>query len=224
MDIVQRAKNICLTPATEWAAIEAETTSTGQLIMGYAAPLAAIPAIAGFIGGSLLGLTPFVGYYRVPIIAGFVSAVLGFGLTLVGIFVLSLVIDALAPTFGGQKNSLQALKVAVYCCTPAWLAGVLNIVPLLGILGIFAALYGLYLLYLGLPRLMKCPEDKAIPYTAVVVVCAIVLAIVIGAIGGIFLGAGMVGRGAFASAAASSDVHFDKNSPIGQLQAISKKM
>jgi len=94
-----------------------------------------------------------------------------------------------APTFGGEQNSAQAMKVAVYSYTPAWIAGVLQILPLLGILAIFGAFYGLYLLYLGLPRLMKCPEDKAVPYTAVVVVCAIVLSIVITAISATIFGA-----------------------------------
>ena len=86
-------------------------------------------------------------------------------MAVVGVFVLSFVINALAPTFGAEQNSTQALKVAVYWYTPAWVAGVLQIVPLLGIFAIFAAFYGIYLLYLGLPALMKCPRTRpsAIP-------------------------------------------------------------
>jgi hypothetical protein len=173
--LVDRAKNICLTPNTEWPIIAAEPTSPGTLVSGYVVPLAAIGAVAGFIGGTLIGHTvPYLGTYRVPFFSGIVAALFIFCMAIVGVFVLSLVINALAPTFGGEQNSTQALKVAVYSYTPAWIAGVLQIVPLLGIFGIFAGLYGLYLLYLGLPRLMKCPEDKAVGYTAVVVVCAIV--------------------------------------------------
>jgi hypothetical protein len=225
MDIVERAKNICLTPQTEWTVIAAEPSTPGALITGYAAPLAAIGAVAGFIGGALIGQTlPFVGHYRVPIVSALVAACFTFGMALVGVFVLSLIIDALAPTFGGEKNSGQALKLAVYSYTPAWIAGVLQIVPVLGLLGIFAALYGIYLLYLGLPRLMKNPEDKSIPYTVVVLVCAIVLSLVITAIGGLVVGAGMIGRGAVASADRGGDVQFDKNSPMGKLQEISKKL
>ena len=226
MDIIQRAKNICLTPATEWPVISAEPATPGGLLTGYAAPLAAIGAIAGFLGGAIIGQTlPFVGHYRVPLAAGLIAAIFTFCMALVGVFVLSLIIDALAPTFGGQKNSIQALKVAVYSYTPAWIAGVLQIVPLLGILGIFAALYGLYLLYLGLPQLMHSPQEKAIPYTVVVVVCAIVLSVVITAVGGLLVGAGMVGSGALTSArSSSSDVQFDKNSPLGKLQDLGKKM
>ncbi|HTM26629.1 MAG TPA: Yip1 family protein [Vicinamibacterales bacterium] len=225
MDIVERAKKICLSPQIEWPVIAAEPATSSTLILGYAAPLAAIGAVAGFIGRTLVGTTlPFVGTYRQPIVSGLVMACFGFGMALVGVFIVSLIVDALAPTFGGQKSSSQALKVAVYSYTPAWIAGVLQIVPVLGILGLFAALYGIYLLYLGLPRLMKNPEDKSIVYTLVVVVCAIVITVVLGAIGALFVGAGMAGTGAMTAARRSSEVQFDKTSPMGKLEAIGKKL
>ncbi len=224
MDIVTRAKNICLSPLTEWPIIAAEPATPGGLLTGYAAPLAAIGAVAGFIGGVVIGHTlPFVGHYRVPLVAGLITALVTFGMALVGVFVLSLVINALAPTFGGEKNDLQALKVAVYSYTPAWIAGVLNLSLLLAMLGIFAALYGLYLLYLGLPRLMKSPENKALPYTVVVLICAIVISIVLSAATAMVAGAGVYGRAA-TTASSSGDVQFDKDSPLGKLQDISKKM
>ena len=181
MDIVTRAKNICLAPTSEWPVIAQETTTAGELITGYVAPLAAVGAIAGFIGGSIIGVSlPFIGHYRVPVVAGLGAAVFTFVMAIVGILVLAFIVNALAPTFGGEKNSAQALKVSVYSYTPAWVAGVLQILPALAILAVLAGLYGLYLLYLGLPRLMKCPQEKTLGYTAVVVICAIVLSMVVG--------------------------------------------
>jgi hypothetical protein len=228
--LVDRAKNICLTPATEWPVVAAEPASPGSLITGYAVPLAAIGPIAGFIGGSIVGRSlPFVGSYRVPFFGGLVLAVFTFGMAIVGVFILSLIINALAPTFAGQPDGTQALKVAVYSYTPAWIAGVLNIVPLLGIFAIFAAFYGLYLLYLGLPRLMKCPDDKAMPYTAVVVVCAIVLSLVLGAVTATVAGIGLLGAGALSgriarSSSPESSIQFDKDSPLGKLQQMGTKL
>jgi hypothetical protein len=226
VSIVDRAKNICLTPITEWPVIAAEPASTQGLVTGYVLPLAAIGAVAGFVGGSIVGRTlPFVGTYRVPFMSGLVLAVFALGMAVVGVFVLSLIINALAPTFGGEQNQIQALKVAVYSYTPAWVAGVLYLVPLLGIFVLFASLYGMYLLYLGLPRLMKCPEDKAIPYTAVVIICAIVLSVVIMGISAMVAGAGMMGASMMGAAAGSgSDVQFDKNSAMGKLQDLGNKL
>ena len=227
MNIVERVKKICLTPAAEWPVIATENTPAGTLISGYVLPLAAIGVVCGFIGGSIIGRSlPFIGTYRVPFVAGFAAAIFTLAMTVAGVFVLSLIINALAPSFGAEKNQAQALKVAAYSFTPAWVAGVLQILPLLGVLVLFAALYGIYILYLGLPRLMKCPEDKAVGYTVVVVVCAIVVNVVISLTGGLIIGAGALATGGLTSGAglgsASPDVEFDKNSPLGKLQELGR--
>jgi hypothetical protein len=219
MSIVDRAKNICLTPNTEWPVIAGESTQTGTLITGYVLPLAAIGAVAGFIGQSIVGL-PFVG--RLSVTTGLTSAVFVLVMAVVSCLIVGFIINALAPTFGGQKDQTQALKVAVYSYTPAWIAGVLQIIPMLGILGLLAGLYGFYLLYLGLPRLMKCPEDKAIGYTVVTVVSAIVVSLVLGAITAAFVGAGVMGAGMMGGGGAGME--FAADSPMGQLEALGKQM
>jgi hypothetical protein len=183
MSLIERAKNILLTPRTEWQKIAAEPASVGGLYGSYIIPLAAIGPICTFIGITLVGVSvPFVGTYRFPLMAGLTSAILSYVFGLIGVFVVALITDFLAPTFGGQKNQVQALKVAAYAYTPAWIAGALHLLPMLGVLVLLASLYGLYLLYLGLPVLMKSPVDKAVGYTAVVVICAIIVAVVLGVI------------------------------------------
>ncbi len=61
MNLVDRAKNILLQPKQEWAVIEAETTDTKTLYTSYAMILAAIPAVAGFIGMSIIGYGSLLG-------------------------------------------------------------------------------------------------------------------------------------------------------------------
>ena len=196
MALVQRVQNICLKPKQEWEIIAGETSSTADLLKNYALPLAAIGAIAGFIGTCFIGISvPFVGQYRVPVGSGLAGALVGLGVQVAGVFILSLIINELAPKFGGEKNSAQALKVAVYSSTPAWVAGALRILPALGVLAGLAALYGIYLLYLALPRLMKSPQDKAVTYTVVVVACAIGISLVAGLISGAIVGGGMMAAG-----------------------------
>ena len=96
----------------------------------------------------------------------------------VGVVLMSIIIDALAPTFGAERSREQALKVAVYSATPVWIAGLLQVIPVLGVVALIGALYALYLLYLGLPRLMKCPADKTLAYLGTVIACAVVIGIV----------------------------------------------
>lgn len=183
MALMERAKNILLQPKQEWPVIDTEQTSVGSLYTGYIIPLAAIGPIASVIGWSVFGMrVPFAGSIRIPIGFGIRNAVIAYVLGLVGVFVLALIIDALAPTFGGQKNQIQALKVAAYSYTAAWVGGIFSLIPALAILGLLAVIYSLYLLFLGLPVVMKAPQDKAVGYTVVVILVAIVLYFVIGII------------------------------------------
>ena len=187
--LLSRVTNILVRPRTEWPVIANESTSTLKLYTGYVAPLAAIGPLASIIGMSLVGISiPFVGTIRTPIASSLMHAIVSFVLALVGVFVLSLIVNALAPKFGGERNGSQALKVAAYAYTPGWLAGVLLLLPMLSLLAVIAALYGLYLMYLGLPILMKAAKEKAVAYTAVVVLCAIGLGVVVAAISGAMIG------------------------------------
>jgi len=177
-DLLARVKNILLSPSTEWPVIAAESTSASAIYLSYVAPLVAIGVLATFIGHSVTG-TPFVGL-RLGMVGGLVHAILSFLLSFVGVFLIALIVDLLAPSFGGQRDSLAALKVTAYSFTPGWVAAVLNIFPPLGILAIIAAFYGLYLLYLGIPVLMRSPQEKSIGYTVVTVICAMAMWFVIG--------------------------------------------
>jgi hypothetical protein len=179
--LLARVKNLLLRPGSEWETIDREPATPQGLLLGYVAPLAAIPAVCGLIGMQVFGVGAFGFNYKPPLFASLTSAVLTFVLALVSVAVLALVVDALAPTFKGERNRTQALKVAAYGGTASWLAGVFAIVPALAILGLLG-LYSLFLIYKGLPRLMKAPADQALPYTAVTILCAVVLSIVVAAV------------------------------------------
>ncbi len=193
MNIVERIKGILLSPKSEWIKIETEQSTAADIYRGYLVYLAAIPAIAGFIGMSLVGLSGLGFFYRVPIGAGLVNMVVGFILMLAMIYVIALIADGLAPTFKGQKNMLSALKLVAYGSTAGMVAGIFQLIPALSILALLGALYSLYLIYMGLPMLMKCPQEKALPYTAVLVVAGIIVGVVVTAISAIIIPNPMAG-------------------------------
>jgi hypothetical protein len=209
--LVERAKRILLSPRTEWPVIAAEPKTARDIYLGYVAPLAAIGVVASFIGATTIGVSvPLLGTLRTPIVAALFGAVLHFLLTFLGVFVVAWLVDALAPTFGGQKDSLRALKVTAYSFTAAWVAAVVTVIPMLGFIALLGGLYGLYLLYLGLPVLMRNPEDKSIGYTIVVVICTIVLMFIISmvtsaVVGMVGYGAGMLGSAARTHEAQGTD-------------------
>jgi hypothetical protein len=187
MALADRVKRILLTPKEEWEVIDREPATVGGLYTGYIIPLAAIGPVASAIGSSVFGLYggPFGGY-RVPLLSAITGAIVMFVLNLIAVYLLGLIIDALAPTFDGTRNPIQAFKVAAYASTASWLAGVFALLPGLTVLQILG-LYSLYLLYLGLPVLMKSPKEKAVGYTAVVIIAAIVLTMLVGMVAGGFM-------------------------------------
>ena len=197
MNVVQRVQDILLKPKETWPAIAAETDDIASVYKNYVVYLAAIPAVATFIGLSLVGIGGFGMHFRVPVVTGLVNMVVGFALTLVMVYVLALIANALAPTFRGEKNLPNAFKLIAYGSTAGLLGGVFNLLPVLSMLGMLAALYSIYLLYTGVPVMMKTPQDKSLVYTAVLIVCGIVAGLIVGAVSAIFTGgskASMMGK------------------------------
>jgi Yip1-like protein len=189
-NLTVRVTNILKQPDAEWPAIAAEPDNVASLLQGYAAPLAAIPAICQWIGLSVIGVTvPFFATYRVGIVRGLANAIVSWVFALVGAYVAALIIEKLAPTFKSSGGTIQALKLVVYASTPVWIAGVLHLIPALSPLIIIGALYAVYLFYLGLPHLMQTPGDQVIPYmlvsALVVIVVAMCLAVVTSLIAGV---------------------------------------
>jgi len=197
MDIVSRVKGIILKPAEEWDKIKAEQTTVAALFKSYVMILAAIPAVAQFIGYWLVGLSiPFRGHIRLGFGFSLGRAVVSYIFSLVAIFVLALIIDALAPTFSSKPNQLKALKLAAYSMTPYFVAGIFLLVPVLSFLTVLAGLYGLYLLYLGFKKgLMETPPEKVMGYFILSVVVEIVLWVVVSLILGAVFSLGSFYRG-----------------------------
>jgi Yip1 domain len=191
--VIQRARSLLVSPRTEWPAIAAEPATVADLYRDYIMIVAAIPAICLFVKTSILGYA-WHGFrvYRVAIGAGLAAAVVEYTVSLVVVYLLALIIESLAPSFGAQSDRVQALKVAGYSYTASWVAGIAQVLP--GLYGLFAlagAIYSVFLLYLGLPSILKVLPERAGTYTAVTAVIALaldwVVALMIGGITGISL-------------------------------------
>jgi len=201
MSLIERVQSILLKPKQTWPVIAEEGGDTASIFTGYVMILAAIPAVCGFIGLSLIGVGGFGVSYRVPILTGVVQMIVSYLLSLAMVFVLALIVNGLAPTFAGTKDSLRAVKLVAYGCTAIWISGIFSLLPMIAILGVLLGLYSIYLIYTGIAVMMRCPPEKAGAYTAVVIVCAIVVGIVIAAVVSLLgpsrgMGLGSAGAGA----------------------------
>jgi hypothetical protein len=184
---IDRVKAMLLSPRTEWPKVDAEAGEPAAVIRDYLVWLAAVPAIAAFIGFSIVGFGAFGVTVRMPFFSGLVQAVMTVVLTVVMALVLAKIADLLAPKFGGRSHYPSAFKLIAYGSTAALVAGVVYLLPALSVLGLLGALYTVYLIYLGAPVVMKVPQDKALVYTAVLVVCGFVANIVIGLASAMFM-------------------------------------
>jgi len=176
MNLVDRAKNILITPKTEWEVIKNESSTVQEIITGYVLPLSLIPTIAIILGWGIVGVIVTSFTYGIALgLVVFINAI-------IGVIVSALIIDALAPSFGSQKDLVKSTQLVAFSMTPGWIAGILNILPVIGWVGSLASLYGLYLLYLGLTPMKGTPEDKKIGYLIVSILVIVLLYFVVSAI------------------------------------------
>ena len=183
IDLKTRVTNILTKPAAEWPVIAAEPTDVATLYKQYIMPLAAIPAVASFIGHTVFGMyVPLLGTIRTGIVRGLVTLIVTYVMTLAAAYISALVIQKLAPKFKSSGTTIDALKLVAYSSTAVWMAGILNIVPTLAVIGLLAGLYSIYLFYLGLPVVMKTPADQVIVYMVVSAVVIILVYFVGGAL------------------------------------------
>ena len=182
--MIGRVKGILLEPRVTWKEIDTEFTRPGEVWGKYIIPLAALGPIATTVGMILFGRrVPFTSLTNpVPIVTAVTTGVAAYVMALLSVFVLSRIISLLGPGFGGQRNDVQALKAAAYGSTAAWVGGVFQVLPALSMVSLLFFLYTLVLVYLGLPIVMKVPKDRAMGYTAVVIIAWIVVFLIAGAI------------------------------------------
>jgi hypothetical protein len=186
-DLVSRAKNMILAPASEWPVVAMEPTTVGAIYQGYVMPLAAIPPLATFIGMIL--------FYHLGFGGALLLAIVSYILGLIGVYVMAWIAAKLAPMFGGIDSLEPGMKLVAYGSTAAWVGGVFHIVPALGFLSLIAAIYGIYLYYSGVTPVMNVPQGRVIGYLVALIVALIVVFIIIAALAGAIAGVGFMGSG-----------------------------
>ncbi len=180
MNLIERTKNILLTPKTEWPVIAGETDTLSSLLTTYVIPLAAIPAIAALINGLVIN--------SLGMKFAITTAVIAYAGAIASFVIASYVVDLLADRFKSEKDLNKSAQLVAYASSASWVAGVLSIVPVIGgLASIAGGLYAAYLMYLGIGPMKKTPEDQKIVYLVITLVVLIVASIAVAAILGMLL-------------------------------------
>lgn len=221
--LLARVKGMLLQPAQTWPLVAAEDDSIARVYKSYLVWLLLIPSVAAFIGSSIVGMGAFGVTIRVPVLQGLANMVVGFVLGLGMVYLVAMIANALAPRFGGSSNLPSAFKLVAYGATAALVGGVFQIIPMLGILGVIASIYSIYLLYLGVPLLAGVPKERSKGYTAVLVICAVVLSLLLGWVVSLFtpgLPGGVASRGDMEMTLPGTN----KRVNISEMEAITKRL
>ncbi len=183
VNIVDRAKNILITPKSEWIIIDKEPGNSNAILASYVLPMLFIGALATFIGQGLIGqnLGPFGGS-TASVKAGLIGALLYVALSIVTVYIVAVAVDALAPSFESEKNWNKSFQLAAYSLTASYVGAIFLIFPALNIIVILCTIYCIYQLYTGIPVMKKTAADKQVAYLAVVILIAVVAVILVGII------------------------------------------
>lgn len=161
MQLINRVKNIIITPKTEWDVINAESATPKSLFTGYVLPLAIVAAIGPLLSGVVYPGSMGLRFFLTAAVVALVS-------TIVGFYVALYIIDLLAPSFGSEKNLNKSAQLVAYASTPSNVASFLSFIPVIGrLLSLAGWLYSIYVMYLGVGPLKKTPEDKKVIYLVV---------------------------------------------------------
>ena len=200
MNIMSRATGILTKPQPEWERIAAEPDTAAGVFTRYAAPMALLPLVGSIVGGLLIG-GQTIGAVEITFSFKVISALAGYVVGLALLYIMHLIANALAPSFGGMRNTAGAMKLLAYASTATWVAGLFSFVPLLGFLiSLVGLAYAIYLLFLGSTPVMGVPAGKAGGYTAAVAGIWLVTYLVVITIVGVvlvFAVLGGVGGGSF---------------------------
>lgn len=182
-------------PDQEWRQIRGEDESIRHLYLTHTLLLAAIPAVAAFIGTTQVG---WVIGNRAPVVltqhAAAWMALMSYAAMLGGVAVMGGFIHWMARTYDKTPNMARSVAFATHTATPLFIGGVAALYPhlWLGMLvGLAAVAYTVYLLYVGLPTFMNLGEDEGFLFSSSVLAVGLIVLVAIIALSVIIWGLGV---------------------------------
>ncbi len=165
-------------PKDEWKSIRDERCTIGKCYCSHVLLLAAVPAIAYFIGTSQVGWVIGAKSVRLSTESAVQIAGLTYLTMLVGVFAMGKAIHWMSQTYGATQNLPQSIALAAYTATPLFLTGIMLIYPILWLnllIGLMALAYTIYLLYIGVPIMMKISQERGFLFASAVVGVGLVM-------------------------------------------------
>ena len=166
MNLIDRVKNLLITPKIEWLVIKTENASVREMLTTYVLPISLIPAAIALLSGLIwqsIGL-------------GLANALAAIAMAIIGFYIGTYITDALAPTFSSEKDLDRSAQLVGYSYTPNAVASILSIFPLLYFFAVILGFgYMVYLMYLGVAPIKNTPDEKRVAYVVVILLVQLIL-------------------------------------------------
>lgn len=163
MNIIERVKNLIISPDKEWDAIKQEDKNVMQVFTTFVVPMLIIPCAAVFIGLSFVGYK--VIFFTVKGVEfGIRYAIVLGAVQIITYFAGTYILDALTTTFKGQRNVNRSAQLVGFSMTAVFVAGIFLVIPSLYALTLLGSLYAFYIMFTGLPKLLQPAEDQKLAF------------------------------------------------------------
>lgn len=180
--MIQHTFGLLARPSAQWRTVADLPESSFRTLILYPCFLAILPAVAWYYGTSQVGWT--VGDQGETIKLTVASArqicILFYLGMLCAVAVIGYFIHWMSDTYGADSSLTKGIVITGLTSTPLFIAGLVGFYPLLWLdllIGVAAVSWSVYLLYLGIPIVMKIPEERGFLFSSAVVGVALVMLI-----------------------------------------------
>ena len=169
-------------PQATWSALALESDSKIKSRLLLILLMAAIPPLGFYYGTTQVGwhsggeLTKISAASAIPLMVLFYLALVA------SVVVIGLMTHWMSKTYNAQSFPIKGMVLIGMANTPIFLAGLLAFYPVWWFdifIATAACCYTIRLLYLGVPKLMKVPEDLGMLYASALFAVALVYAVVV---------------------------------------------
>lgn len=151
-------------PKQEWDSIREEQYSISYLYTHHLCWLAAIPALSMFIGTTQMGWSISGGdYVKLSVESALPIAIAFYFALLVGVGAMAYSVYWMEKTYGSDASLDRCMVLTTFTATPLFMSGLAALLPILWFdvfVGMGAVAYTVYLLYVGVPIVMRIPEER----------------------------------------------------------------
>ncbi len=178
------AFGLLVQPSLQWKRVADLAPASMRNMALFPFIMAILPAAAWYFGTTRVGWTVGDGSaIRLTEDSALVLIILFYTAMVGSVAVIGYAIHWMSQTYGADSSLAKGLVIAGFTATPLFITGAVGFYPVLWLdmlIGVVAVCWSVYLMYLGIPIVMKIPEERGFLFSsAVLAICLVILVCII---------------------------------------------